>query len=158
MAEAYRLAALLKLRERAREEAEHELARMQSAQTKAEQQLEATQRFEAACRAKVEEARDQLYAGDNLTIGLIQTREQFLKRLVAEHEDAQGEVSQAEQNVAQAKEHVRVANEALIQAKQDEEALIKHRDKWEKEQKTIKRRREEDEADDIAQTMWRNKS
>ena len=77
---------------------------------------------------------------------------------MAEHEDAQGEVSQAEEKVAQAKEQVRAANEALVQAKQDEEALIKHRDKWEKEQKTIKRRREEDEADDIAQTMWRNKS
>ena len=158
MAEAYRLAALLQLRERAREEAEHDLARAQASQTKAEQHLEATQRFEAMCRAKVDEGRDQLYSGEGLTIGLIQNREQFLKRLVAEHEDAEGQVRQAEQGVAQAKEKVREANEALVLAKQEEEALIKHREKWEKEQKTIKRRREEDEADDIAQTMWRNKS
>jgi len=158
MAEAYRLAALLKLRERAREEAEQDLAKAQTQQTKAEQHLEATKRFEETCRNKVIEARDQLYEGTELTIGKIQAREQFLKRLVAEHEDALVAVEEAEQALSRAKEQVRDANAALVKAKQDEEALLKHREKWEKEQKLVQRRREEDEADDIAQTLWRNKS
>ena len=158
MAEAYRLAALLKLRERAREEAEYELAKAQTQQTKAEQHLEATKRFEEMCRDKVNEARDQLYQGEDLTIGKIQGREQFLKRLVAEHEDSRSAVEEAQDALSRAKEEVRSANAALVKTKQDEEALIKHREKWEKEQKIVQRRREEDEADDIAQTMWRNKS
>ena len=158
MAEAYRLAALLKLRERAREEAEHELAKAQTQQTKAEQHLEATRRFEEICRDKVVEAREQLYQGEDLTIGKIQAREQFLKRLVSEHEDSLDAVQDAEQGLSQAKEKVRLANTVLVKTKQDEEALLKHREKWEKEQKIVQRRREEDEADDIAQTMWRNKS
>jgi len=158
MAEAYRLAALLKLRERAREEAEYELAKAQTEQTKAEQHLEATKRFEEICRGKVIEARDQLYQGEELTIGKIQAREQFLKRLVSEHEDSLGAVEEAEQGLSRAKEKVRLANTALVKTKQDEEALLKHREKWEKEQKIVQRRREEDEADDIAQTIWRKKS
>ena len=96
MADAYRLAALLKLRQRAREEAEQQLAVAQSAQKKAEQHVEAAQKFEAACRARVEEAKAQLYAGEGLTIGKIQTREQYIKRLVAELEEALKAVAQAE--------------------------------------------------------------
>ncbi len=158
MAEAYRLAALLKLRERAREEAEHELAKAQTEQTKAEQHVDATKRFEEVCRNKVIEARDQLYQGEDLTIGKIQAREQFLQRLVAEHEDALAAVEEAENVLSHAREQVRRANAALVKTKQEEEALLKHREKWEKEQKIVQRRREEEEADDIAQTLWRKKS
>jgi len=157
MAQPYRLAALLKLRERARGEAEQDLARAQSAQTKAQRHLEAAQSFEQDCRAKVDEAKATLYDGDDLTIGKIQTREAFVKRLQAEREQAQDEVERCETLLQQAQEEVRQANAVLIQTKQDEEALLKHRKKWEQEQKTIQRRREEDEADDIAQTLWRRK-
>ena len=95
---------------------------------------------------EVVEARDQLYQGEDLTIGKIQAREQFLKRLVSEHEDSLDAVQDAEQGLSQAKEKVRLANTALVKTKQDEEALLKHREKWEKEQKIVQRRREEDEA------------
>ena len=61
-------------------------------------------------------------------------------------------MAQAERALEAARQQVREANAAMVKAKQDEEALIKHREKWEKEQQVIQRRREEDEADDIAQT------
>ena len=157
MADAYRLAALLKLRERAREEAEQDLARAQSARGKAERNLEAAQRFEQECQTKVDDAKTKLYDGVDLTIGKIQGREAFAKRLQTGLEAAHEEVERCEQSLQLAQDQVRQANEALIKTKTDEEALLKHREKWELEQKTIRRRREEDEADDIAQTLWLRK-
>jgi flagellar biosynthesis chaperone FliJ len=157
MADAYRLAALLKLRERAREEAEQDLAKAQTAQSKAQRNLDAAERFEQECQTKVDDAKAKLYDGAELTIGKIQGREAFTKRLQAGLEEAHEEVERCQEQLRSAQEQVRHANEALIKTKQDEEALLKHREKWELEQKTIRRRREEDEADDIAQTMWLRK-
>jgi flagellar biosynthesis chaperone FliJ len=157
MAETYRLSALLKLRLRAREEAEAELARAQTSQTKAKKQVEAAERFEQDCAAKVEAAKSELYAGESLTIALIQSREQFVKRLVVEHENAGQSVLESQELLEQAQEVLRQANQNLVNTKTEEEALLKHKEQWLKEQKVVRRRREEDEADDIAQSLWLRK-
>jgi flagellar export protein FliJ len=157
MAESYRLTALLKLRLRARQDAESELARAQTAQTKAQKQLEAAERFEQGCAAKLDAAKGELYGGEGLTIAIIQSREQFVKRLTAERESAAQSVLDAQRNLEQAQEVLRQANEGLVSAKTEEEALLKHKEKWLKERKVVRRRREEDEADDIAQSLWLRK-
>ena len=157
MADNYRLAALLKLRVRAREEAEQALAKAQSEQTKAQRAVDAAARFLEDCRARLDEAKAQLYAGDGLTIGIIQTREAFTHRLSDERDEADEAHQRCEDSLKAAQEEVRRANAGLIEAKQEEEALLKHKEKWLKEQQVIQRRREEDAADDVAQTMWRQK-
>lgn len=157
MAEEYRLKALLGLRERARQSAEEALAIAQNQQSAAERRLDASKRFRDDAAGRVREARENLYAGDGLTIGVIQGREAFLKRLQGELEDAEEAVTAAEGELKKAQREVKARHEALIQAKQDEEALLKHRESWEKEQKIVQRRREEDAADDVAQSLWLRK-
>ena len=157
MAEEYRLKALLGLRERSRQSAEEALAIAQNQQSAAERRVEASKRFRDDAAFRVRDARDNLYAGEGLTIGVIQGREAFLKRLQGELDDAEEAVSDAERALDQARRFVKQRHEELIKTKQDEEALLKHRESWEKEQKVVQRRREEDAADDVAQSLWLRK-
>jgi flagellar biosynthesis chaperone FliJ len=157
MADAYRLKALLKIRGRARQDAEAELGRHQQLVTRAQNALEAAQRFAQKASDKVEEAKANLYTGEGLTIALIQGREAFVQRLGIELDDAHEAVARCEDEVTDAQEGLRQANVALVAAKTQEEALLKHRERWLDEQKKIDRRRAEDAADDVAQSLWLRK-
>jgi flagellar biosynthesis chaperone FliJ len=157
MAEAYRLAALLKLRLQAREEAERTLALAQQEQTKARKAVEAAEGDRARVQGTIDEKKEGLYTGAGLTIAVIQGREAYIKRLFVYLEEADREVDRTKDVLSAAADAVAAAHEGLVNARQEEEALLKHKGKWELERKVVKQRREDDEADDLAQSMWLKK-
>jgi flagellar biosynthesis chaperone FliJ len=157
MAEAYRLAALLKLRLQAREEAERALGKVQSEQAKARKAADAAAADRARVLGTIEEKKEALYTGAGLTIAVIQGREAYIKRLFVYLAEADSEVERTAADLQLAIEAVTAAQDALVRARQEEEALIKHKAKWELERKVVKDRREDDEADDLAQAMWLKK-
>tara|TARA_Y100001934_G_C12078799_1_gene643739 strand:- start:186 stop:665 length:480 start_codon:yes stop_codon:yes gene_type:complete len=157
MSETYRLETLLKLRTRAREAAEQELALKRQAETKAQNQLDIATQLKTDHEDLLRRGREELYDGAEVTIGLLQQRDAVLQARTIELEGLVRKEEQAAQALKAAQAASAKALAEMTQARQEEEALIKHRETWEREQKVVRDRREEDAADDIAQTTWRNR-
>ncbi|HBU48740.1 MAG: hypothetical protein VX405_00855 [Myxococcota bacterium] len=157
MSDEYRLETLLKLRTRAREAAEQELALKRQAEAKAKNQLEIAIQLKEDHEDLIRRGREELYDGAEVTIGLLQQRDAVLQARSLELEGLNQKVEQAEIALKSAQSATATALAEMTQARQDEEALIKHKENWAHEQKVVSDRREEDAADDIAQTTWRNR-
>lgn len=157
MSEAYRLETLLKLRTRAREAAEQELAVKRQAETKAKKQLEIAEQLKTDHEDRLRRGREELYDGAQVTIGLLQQRDAVLQAREIELESLVRKVEDAAKGLKSAQAASAKALAELTKARQEEEALLKHKETWEREQKVIRDRREEDAADDVAQTTWRNR-
>ena len=157
MSEQYRLETLLKLRTRAREAAEQELAIKRQAEGKAKHQLEIATQLRKDHEDMLRRGREELYDGAEVTIGLLQQRDAVLKARTMELEGLVQKEEAAGKALKKAQSETAKALAEMTQSRQDEEALIKHKENWERDQKVVRDRREEDAADDIAQTTWRNR-
>ena len=154
---AYRLETLLGLRKRAREEAERALAERKQAEQKAQRQVELQAEELRRRRAVYDEHKRAMYEGSGVTIDLLQQRQRYLDRLQAEVDEQSKELERVTALHKTAQDELREAQDELTRARQDEEALIKHKAKWLAQQKVVTDRRAEDAADEIAQTTWRKK-
>lgn len=157
MSETYRLETLLKLRTRAREAAEQELALKRQAETKAKNQLEIATQLKNDHEELLRRGREELYDGAEVTIGLLQQRDAVLRARTMELEGLVQKQEKAAKALKSAQAASAKALAEMTHARQEEEALIKHRETWEREQKVVRDRREEDAADDVGQTTWRNR-
>jgi len=157
MSESYRLETLLKLRKRAREAAEQELAVKRQAAAKAKKQLQIAEQLKTDHEDMLRRGREELYDGAQVTIGLLQQRDAVLQAREIELEGLVRKMEEAGKALQLAEAASAKALAEMTKARQEEEALLKHKETWEREQKVIRDRREEDAADDIAQTTWRNR-
>lgn len=155
----YDLQVLLELRERAAAQAEEALAAQMAA-------LEARRKDVAAAKAAVVAAEqrrlDEVRAFDTrrmaqgVEIAAWRAFDDYVRGLVAHEAELADAVRAAEQAVIKQQGVVKKANEALIAATQELEAVEQHKDQWRAEQRREQERKDEDAMDDVAVRLWRS--
>lgn len=153
----YRLATLLTIRERKKEQAEHKLAETLAALSKEQKRLKELQdeliamedRRQALRREYMERAmRGQTGANDavrhNAYVEHLKDLEKQQKEAIADQQD----------RVEEHEGYVKVARDLLVVATQELKALEKHKEKWLEEVKKEREAKEEMVMDDIAQTIF----
>ncbi len=153
----YRLQALMEMRERAEEEAKQVFADAQAALREQEQVLanmeqELQDMIEDRLRRR-EEYSQKLASGE-MKITDQSSAYRFLDRLKEKEQDQRYKIEGQKEVVRQAEMDVKRAQDQLILATQDLEALQKHKEKWEKERKKLRQAREEDQMDEIGQVIF----
>ena len=153
----YRLQALLEIRERAEEEAKNAFADATRALKDEEDTLKA---LEDELESMIEDRkrRRKEYA-DKLASGEMKVTDQtaayrYIDRMKEMEQEQRGKIDGQRENVREAEKHLRLAQEALMQATQDLKALVKHKEKWAEELKKQRQMREEENLDEIAQVIF----
>ena len=157
----YRLQALLEIRERAEEEAKQHFADAMNA-------LEDEKKTLAALEQELEDMiadrlrRREEYAA-KLASGEMKITDQsaayrFIDRLKEREEEQRGRIDAQQEQVREAEKALKRAQDALIEATQDLKALLKHKENWEAEIKKVRKQREADQLDEIAQTIYQQRN
>jgi flagellar export protein FliJ len=152
----YRLKTLLEMRERAEEAAKEAFARAVMVLRKEEQVLKD---LEDELERMIEDRmRRRAEYSQKLTTGEMKVTDQsaayrFIERLKEKESEQRGRIDGQREHVREAEKLVKKAQDALIQATQDLKALQKHKEKWQAEVKRERAVREEDQLDEIAQTI-----
>ncbi len=153
----YRLATLLKLRERAKEQAEQYLAAcLKAVREELERQREMEEELErmlAQREAKVREYSEKAMRGEMSAMD-VTGASVYIERLKEQEEAQQNAIEGQKAVVAQKEEDVKGARKDLATAMQELKALEKHREKWVEQVKKEKQVREEDALDEVAQTIF----
>lgn len=153
----YRLAALMGIRERKKEDAEHALAAELGALAKQQKRLDELRqeliamedRRQALRRTYMEKAmRGQTGANEavrhNSYVEHLKDVEKQQKEAIADQADV----------VAEHEKLVQAARDVLIVATQELKALEKHREKWLEGVNKARQAKEEEEMDEMAQTIY----
>lgn len=153
----YRLQALLEIRERAEEEAKNAFAEATRALREEEETLKALEDELEEMIADRKRRREE-YA-NKLANGEMKVTDQaaayrFIDRMKEREQEQRGKIDGQRENVRDAEKHLRLAQDALVQATQDLKALVKHKEKWEAELKKQRQMREEENLDEIAQVIF----
>lgn len=153
----YRLEALLGIRERAEEQAKEVFASATSALAK-EKQLQKDMEDELQRMIDDRKRRREEYS-QKLASGEMKVTDQssayrFIERLKEREAEQQVRIDAQKEQVREAEKVLKRAQDALIQATQDLKALQKHKEKWWEEVKKERAMREEDNLDEIAQTIY----
>ncbi len=153
----YRLQTLLEIRERKKEEAEHELGLALAAHKKEVDKQKELEEELARMIAKREQRkreyaekamRGEMSAQDVVTASI------YIDRL-KEQEEAQKNAIEAQKAVvAQKLEELNVARQNLVKATQELKALEKHKEKFYEEWKKEQQAKEEDAMDELAQQIF----
>jgi flagellar export protein FliJ len=153
----YRLQTLLGIRERAEEAAKevfanamNALAREQKAQADMEDEL---QRMIADRKRRREEYSQKLASGE-MKITDQSAAYRYIDRLKEKEAEQAAKIDAQKEVVREAEKAVKRAQDALIVATQDLKALEKHKEKWIEEVKRDRAMREEDQMDEIGQTIF----
>lgn len=153
----YRLQALLEIRERAEDEAKEAFAQAMAA---LEEEKRALQELEDELERMIEDRkrRREEYA-QKLASGEMKVTDQaaayrFIDRLKEKEQEQRGKIDGQRENVREAEKHLKRAQDALVAATQDLKALQKHKEKWEAELQRERQLREENQLDEIAQTIY----
>ena len=156
----YRLQALLEIRERAEEEAKEHFARAQQRLRQEEQTLK---QFEDELEQMIEDRhrRRQEYA-NKLASGEMKITDQsaayrFIDRLKEREAEQKGKIDGQREMVYEAEKALKRAQDELVAATQDLKALVKHKENWEKKLKKERQMKEEDNLDEIAQTIYQQR-
>lgn len=153
----YRLATLMTLRERKKEEAEHALAAELGALAKQQKRLDEMRqeliamedRRQALRREYMEKAmRGQTGANEAVRHNAYV---EHLKDVEKQHKEA---IADQADVVAEHERLVQAARDVLVVATQELKALEKHREKWLEEVKKEREAKEETEMDEMAQTIY----
>ena len=153
----YRLATLLDIRTRKKEDAEHRLAEALSALRKQEEQLERMQAELLAMETKRQTLRreymDRAMKGETGAQDAVRHNAfvEHLKDLEKQQKEA---IAEQEDRVREHEGYVQVARDELVVATQELKALEKHKEKWLEEVKKEREAKEELAMDDIAQTIF----
>lgn len=157
----YRLQALLEIRERAEEAAKEAFARAMKALEAEQAELQA-RKDRLAEMIQAREDRQAAYQAQ-LASGALKIRDQsgvtrYLKRMKDEEAEQGMRIAAQAERVEEAEAALRSAQEALVRATQDLKALLKHKENWQTAKKKLRQQREEDQLDEIAQTIFQQQS
>jgi flagellar export protein FliJ len=153
----YRLQALLEIRERAKEEAEHQLGEALAAhkaeldkQQQMEQELE---RMVARREQRKREYAEKQMRGEMSAQDVIGANT-YIERL-REQEEAQKQAIEGQKAiVAEKQQQVDLARQNLVKATQDLKALEKHKEKFIEDWKKEMQGKEEEAMDELAQQIF----
>jgi flagellar export protein FliJ len=155
----YELQVLLELRERAREQAEEAYAAQLSAlEARRRAVAEAKQAVVVAQGKRLEEVRafDAKRHAQGVEIAAWRAFDDYVRGLVAHEAELAGAVRAAEQAVIAQQAVVKRANEALLAATQELEAVEQHKEQWRAERRVEQARKDDDAMDDVAVRLWRS--
>ncbi len=153
----YRLQALLEIRERAEEEAKNAFADATRALREEEQalkDLETELEEMIADRLRRREDYAQKLASGEMKVTDQAAAYRYVDRMKEKEQEQRGRIDGQLENVRDAEKHLKLAQDALIEATQDLKALLKHKEKWADEIKKKRKIREEDNLDEIAQVIF----
>lgn len=157
----YRLATLVKLRERKKEEAERYLATCLNALREEQERLremeEELDRMIAKREAKMREYAEKSMRGEMSAQSVVGANV-YIERLKEQEEAQRAAIDGQKGVIRQRQEDVDGARQDVMVATQDLQALEKHREKWEEEVKRERMVREENRMDEIAQAIHRAKN
>lgn len=153
----YRLKTLLEMRERAEEAAKEVFARAMAQLRQEEQRLKDLE--EELERMIEDRKRRRAEYAQKLATGEMKVTDQasayrYIERLKEKESEQKGRIDGQREHLREAEKVVKRAQDALIQATQDLKALQKHKEKWQEELKKARQQREEDNLDEIAQTIY----
>jgi flagellar export protein FliJ len=155
----YRLQALLGIRERAEEAAKEAFAQAMNALRREQQTLkeleDELQRMIEDRKRRREEYSQKLASGE-MKVTDQSAAYRYIERLKEREAEQQAKIDAQKENVREAEKLLKRAQDALVQATQDLKALQKHKEKWQEEVKREQMMREEDNLDEIAQTIYRS--
>ncbi len=157
----YRLKTLYEMREKAKKAAEDAFAEAQK-ELNAEQTRLDEMKAELAAKVEYRENKAQEYtskaAAGELNIHAITSGHRHVERLKEEEAAYEVEIDKQRERLQEAEKVVEKKREEMVKASQEFKALEKHKEKWEKKTKREIRLKEEDNADDISQSIFlRNK-
>ncbi|MBK6689915.1 MAG: hypothetical protein IPG45_35950 [Deltaproteobacteria bacterium] len=152
----YRLKTLLEMRERAEEAAKEAFARAMVTLRQEEQRLkeleEELERMIEDRKRRREEYSQKLATGE-MKVTDQSSAYRYIERLKEKESEQKGRIDGQREHLREAEKVVKKAQDALILATQDLKALQKHKEKWLEERKKARQIREEDDLDEIAQTI-----
>jgi flagellar biosynthesis chaperone FliJ len=154
---AYRLQVLLEIRERAEKEATDRLTAEQkklAAEQKKLQQLHAQKQEMIQARLARRDELTQKMRSGQMAVQKIQEEYRFLDRMAQEITAMDDVIYRQEQAVRAQETEVQHAKEVLLEKSKELKALQKHKENWLKEVKREKARKEEEAAEDVAQTIF----
>lgn len=153
----YRLATLLKLRERAKEKAEQYLAAcLKALREEQERQREMEEELERMVdkrQAKIREYSEKTMRGE-MSAMEVTGAQVYIERLKEQEEAQKNAIEGQRAVVAQKQEDVEGARKDLTTAMQELKALEKHRENWQEQVKKEEQVREEEAMDEVAQTIF----
>jgi flagellar export protein FliJ len=153
----YRLQVLLEMRQRAEKEAQDKLAeekkKLAAEQNKLKKLKEQKQQMIQARLARRDELTQKMRAGQ-MAVKKIQDEYRFLERMAQEITVMDDVIYRQEQAVKAQEIEVQAALEILVKKSQELKALEKHKEKWAKEVKAERARKEEDKMDEIGQQIF----
>jgi len=159
----YRLQTLFEIREKEKKEAEDAYAEAQRGVNEEQRKLD---EMKAELAAKVEyrenkrrEYSEQAAAGA-LNINAITSGQRHIERLKEEEAAYEVEIDKQRERLQEAEKVLEKKREEMVEANREFKAMEKHKEKWQKKVKREIMLKEEDEAEDIAQTLYmkRNRS
>ncbi len=154
----YRLQVLIDLRERAKVEKEEALAQTKKMLQMEQQKLEDLRKqLQDMCESrdqKHQEFMEKTQSGEIGINGYLQA-ERYLKRVdeqIVEFEET--EIKEQEKRIVFAEQEVEWAFEEMLAAMQEFKALEKHRENWAAEVKKERKKKEADNQEEIATTIF----
>ena len=156
----YELGVLLQLRERARDEAQDDLA-AQTAELARRQKVleEARGALEAAIEERHDQRRrfnDKLSQG-GVSLGSMQMFEDYVRGLVQREGELEGAIRDREGEVSAQREAIAAAQRSLNEAITQLKAVESHKKGWQEERDSEARRKESAAMDEIAARRWRER-
>ena len=156
----YRLQALRKVREQEESGCKRLLADSVSATTAAshelERRIESVERAQELVRESVRRADERAAAGAASAQDMVGARH-FREKLEADVARARETVVEAEAELEACRVREDEARATLAEAARERKAVEVHYERWESDRAKQRARKEEEEADDIAQTLHRRK-
>ena len=154
----YQLDVLLELRQKEREDAEGRYAEVLSGYHRAG---ETVRRAQEKHRLLVEERRqktrefDQAAALEATEMAAMQGFDFYLEGLLDQEGRVLEELEQAREEQLQAQRRMRSAHQEMLGAIKALQAVEKHFESWQREQRQIAQRKEANRMDDVAARIWR---
>ncbi|MEK7705791.1 MAG: hypothetical protein AAB426_12595 [Myxococcota bacterium] len=156
----YRLATVLTLRERKKEQAEHHLAAclkaLREEQQRQREMEEELERMIAKRQARTREYAEKTMRGEMSAQDAIGANV-YLERLKELEEEQKNAIEAQKAVVRQRQEDVDAARQDVLAATQELKAIEKHKEKWTEEVKKEREAKEEEVMDEIAQTIFINR-
>lgn len=155
MAARYRLQALLVIKEREKDRAAGELARaiveLQAARKKEKKLIEEKEEIVKKWFAARSEMRREMDRGGVVKEGNVHVN--FLRKLKEDEESKQEEIEAQHEVVIEAQERVSRARREYIDAAKEHQVMVKHKELWAKKLKAELTRKEENEFDELGNTI-----
>lgn len=153
----YELKTLYDIRERAKDKAEEDYAKTKAAENVERKKLE-DMRAELASMTLSRKTTAEVYSDNTqeggLSVEAIQQNYLHIDKMKAEEESFELDINNQENELAEAEKATKKALDEMNVKEQEYKAIEKHKEKWEKAQKAIALKKEEDIADDITQAKY----